>query len=48
VDSLSDALGKFLANEGLQRLPVVAADGSLLGSLSKNDLMLALVEHRKR
>lgn len=47
-DSLSDALGKFFAHEGLQRLPVVAADGKLQGSLSKNDLMLALVEHRKR
>jgi CIC family chloride channel protein len=48
MDTLSDALGKFLANEGLQRLPVVEVTGRLQGSLSKNDLMLALVEHRKR
>ena len=48
AEALSDALGKFLAHEGLQRLPVVTADGRLAGSLSKNDLMLALVEHRKR
>jgi len=44
---LSDALGKFLGNE-VQRLPVVDAEGRLLGSLSKNDLMLAIVEQRKR
>jgi len=48
AETLSDALGKFLAHEGLQRLPVVTTDGRLAGSLSKNDLMLALVEHRKR
>jgi CIC family chloride channel protein len=47
-EALSGALGKFLAHEGVQRLPVVGADGRLLGSLSKNDLMLALVEHRRR
>ncbi len=47
-ESLSEALGKFLETEGPQRLPVVAADGRLLGSLSKNDLMLALVEHHKK
>jgi len=44
--SLSEALGKFLGSD-VQRLPVVAEDGYLLGSISKNDLMLALVEKRK-
>ena len=47
-DSLADALGRFMSQEGLQRLPVIDADGRLLGSLSKNDLMLALVEQRRR
>lgn len=45
--ALDEALGIFLASD-LQRLPVVADDGALLGSLSKNDLMLALVEKRKQ
>ena len=31
-----------------ERLPVVGADGRLLGSLSKSDLLLALVEQRKK
>ena len=31
-----------------ERLPVVAAGGELLGSLSKSDLLLALVERRKK
>ncbi len=44
---LSEALGKFLGHD-VQRLPVVDASGMLLGSLSKNDLMLAIVERRKR
>lgn len=44
--ALGEALGKFLGSE-VQRLPVVATDGVLLGSISKNDLMLALVEKRK-
>ncbi|MBX3750033.1 MAG: ClcB-like voltage-gated chloride channel protein [Opitutaceae bacterium] len=47
-DALADALGRFIMQEGLQRLPVVDGDGKLLGSLSKNDLMLALVEQRRR
>jgi CIC family chloride channel protein len=45
--SLSEALGGFL-NVSAERLPVVAADGTLCGSLSKGDLLLALVEKRKR
>lgn len=45
--SLSDALGLFLGHP-LERLPVVDAEtGGLLGSLSKSDLLLALVERRK-
>lgn len=46
-ETLSDALGKFLATD-VQRLPVIDGDGRLLGSLSKNDLMLAIVEQRKK
>lgn len=45
--ALNEALGLFIGSE-LQRLPVVGNDGRLLGSLSKNDLMLALVEKRKK
>ena len=46
--TLSDALGLFL-NNPLERLPVVApGTGGLLGSLSKSDLLLALVERRKK
>jgi CIC family chloride channel protein len=47
--SLSDVLGLFLANGAIERLPVVApATGTLLGSVSKSDLLLALVERRKK
>lgn len=45
--TLSEALGKFLNFEA-ERLPVVDAEGKLLGSLSKGDLLLALVELRKK
>ncbi len=46
--TLSDALGLFLG-QTLERLPVVdPATGELLGSLSKSDLLLALVEKRQR
>jgi len=45
--SLSEALGAFLGLTA-ERLPVVAPDtGRLLGSLSKSDLLLALVEKRR-
>ncbi len=45
---LSDALAAFMQHP-VERLPVVAADGSrrLLGSLSKNDLLVALTEVQK-
>ncbi|MBP9911937.1 MAG: ClcB-like voltage-gated chloride channel protein, partial [Opitutaceae bacterium] len=46
-ETLSDALGKFMGNDA-QRLPIVDHTGRLLGSLSKNDLMLALVAKRKK
>jgi CIC family chloride channel protein len=45
--SLSDALGGFLNFEA-ERLPVVSPDGTLVGSLAKGDLLLALVEKRKK
>jgi CIC family chloride channel protein len=46
--SLSDALGAFLGHS-IERLPVVDPDrGQLLGSLSKSDLLLALVEKRQK
>ena len=45
--SLSEALGGFLNFEA-ERLPVVNSEGRLLGSLSKGDLLLALVELRKK
>ncbi len=45
--ALSEALGKFMISSDVQRLPVVAADNRLLGSISKNDLMLALVEKQR-
>ncbi len=45
--TLSDALGRFLNFEA-ERLPVVDSSGKLLGSLSKGDLLLALVEMRKK
>jgi CIC family chloride channel protein len=45
--TLSDALGKFMGHTA-ERLPVVAPDsGRLLGSLSKGDLLLSLVERRR-
>lgn len=46
---LEDALAAFTQHP-VERLPVVAADGSrrLLGSLSKNDLLVALSETRKK
>jgi len=46
--TLSDALGMFLGFTA-ERLPVVAPDsGRLLGSLAKGDLLLALVENRRK
>jgi CIC family chloride channel protein len=45
--ALAEALGGFLGIAA-ERLPVVAPDGTLRGSLSKGDLLLALVERRKR
>ncbi len=44
---LTEALAGFLGIVA-ERLPVVEADGLLRGSLSKSDLLLALVEKRKR
>jgi CIC family chloride channel protein len=44
---LAEALGKFLGIQA-ERLPVVDRDGGLRGSLSKSDLLLALVEKRKK
>jgi CIC family chloride channel protein len=46
--SLSDALGAFLGHS-IERLPVIdSTRGQLLGSLSKSDLLLALVEKRQK
>lgn len=45
--TLSEALGRFLNFEA-ERLPVVEASGKLIGSISKGDLLLALVEMRKK
>lgn len=46
--SLSDALGAFMG-QSIERLPVIEpADGTLIGSLSKSDLLLALVEKRQK
>jgi CIC family chloride channel protein len=45
--SLSDALGGFLGLTA-ERLPVVETGGKLVGSLAKTDLLLALVEKRKK
>ncbi len=45
--ALNEALGLFFEHD-VQRLPVVDDAGILLGSLSKNDLMLAIVEKGKR
>ena len=44
---LTAALGGFIGIAA-ERLPVVSADGTLRGSLSKGDLLLALVEKRKK
>jgi chloride channel protein, CIC family len=44
---LPEALSGFLGIVA-ERLPVVEADGTLRGSLAKGDLLLALVERRKR
>jgi CIC family chloride channel protein len=44
---LTESLGKFLGIVA-ERLPVVSADGTLRGSLAKGDLLLALVEKRKK
>ena len=44
--SLSEALGSFLGIAA-ERLPVVGADGRLVGSMAKGDLLLSLVERRK-
>jgi CIC family chloride channel protein len=46
-ESLSDALGKFLQTDA-ERVAVVSPDGTLLGSLAKGDLLLALVEKRRK
>lgn len=46
--ALSEALGEFMNNTDVQRLPVVDGNGRLVGSLSKNDLMLAIIEQRKK
>ena len=46
--TVSDALGAFLG-QTVERLPVVEpGTGALLGSLSKSDLLLALVEKRQK
>ena len=46
--TLSEALDLFL-NNPVERLPVVApVAGGLVGTLSKSDLLLALVEKRKK
>jgi CIC family chloride channel protein len=46
--SLSDALGAFLGHS-IERLPVIEPTrGQLLGSLSKSDLLLALVEKQQK
>jgi CIC family chloride channel protein len=44
---LTEALAGFM-NVRAERLPVVEADGRLLGSLAKSDLLLALVEKRTK
>jgi len=45
--TLSEALGAFLGHS-FERLPVIEpGSGRLLGSLSKSDLLLALVERQK-
>ncbi|PTY01093.1 ClcB-like voltage-gated chloride channel protein [Opitutus sp. ER46] len=44
---LPEALAAFLGIQA-ERVPVVEKDGTLRGSLSKSDLLLALVERQKR
>jgi CIC family chloride channel protein len=44
---LTEALAGFLGIVA-ERLPVVEADGTLRGSLSKSDLLLAIVEKQKK
>jgi CIC family chloride channel protein len=44
---LTAALGRFLGLTA-ERLPVVDANGVLIGSLAKTDLLLALVEKQKK
>lgn len=46
-ESLAQALNRFLGVRA-ERLPVLGADGRLVGSLAKSDLLLALVELQKR
>lgn len=45
--TLGDALAAFVGLTA-ERLPVVSGDGLLLGSISKSDLLLAMVEQRKK
>ena len=44
---LTEALAGFLGIVA-ERLPVVERDGTLRGSLSKSDLLLALIEKQKK
>lgn len=44
---LTDALAGFMGVQA-ERLPVVESDGTLRGSLAKSDLLLTLVEKRKK
>jgi CIC family chloride channel protein len=46
-EPLTSALGSFMGITA-ERLPVVDADGRLVGSLAKGDLLLTLVETRKK
>lgn len=45
--TLEEALGSFLRVEA-NRLPIVSKDGTLIGSLAKTDLLLALSEQLKQ
>jgi chloride channel protein, CIC family len=47
TQTLGDALNRFFGIEA-ERLPVVGEDGRLLGSLAKEDLLLAIVEKRQK
>jgi chloride channel protein, CIC family len=44
---LTEALGRFIGLTA-ERLPIVAEEGTLLGSISKSDLLLALMETQKK